>query len=296
MLPSFIIAGAGKSGTTTLWEHLKEHPEVCMAQFKEPGFFTQVVGHSDGAGDRAPSLSGRYCKGLEWYESLFRSCDNAKARGEASTIYMVVEDAPVLMKQVVPDVKILFILRDPVERLYSQYWQERKLGWKLPDFGQMVQEHHPRLEWYVYVSSYHVHLTRYLEEFSKHQLSLFLYEDLRYRPKELVRGAFRAVGVDPSFLPKSLGRRYNAARLPRIAWAQRLLNAAAGIELAMTLPTWFCSWLGMVRQGMLKLNSAALQYHSMRPKLREELMVELTDAISYVEHYLQRPIPSWWKI
>ena len=129
MLPTFIIAGAGKSGTTALWAYLNQHPEICMSRIKEPMFFTNLLGYRQGGSIEAPVYEGRYKSGLEWYEKLFAKCCQKRALGEASTAYMYAKDAAGLIKKTLPEVKLIFLLRNPVDRLYSNYWQERKYGW-----------------------------------------------------------------------------------------------------------------------------------------------------------------------
>ena len=158
-LPTFIIAGAPKCGTTALWNYLNEHPEVCMARIKEPRFFSQMPGELDkktiGSG---PLRSGYFNRGINWYQSLFDSCQQLKARGEASTYYFSAIDSPILIESLIPKVRLIFILRDPVKRLYSHYWQEYKLGLGMPSFEDMVRDNHPRFQYYSYVSSYKINL------------------------------------------------------------------------------------------------------------------------------------------
>jgi hypothetical protein len=293
MLPTFIIPGAGKSGTTALWRYVSEHPEVCMARQKEPAYFTRVVGRSDGAGDMAPWTSGNYHKGLEWYESLYQLCGDAKARGEASTVYMLTEDTPGLIHAVIPEIKLIFILRDPVKRLLSQYWQERKVGTKLPDFGDMFRERPPRFRWYLHVSSYHIHLSRFLDVFSRDQIRLSLYEDLLHTPQQLIQGVYRAIGVSPGYVPPGLGARWNVSRLPRVVWLARILHSVTVREWALRLSPSSGLWIRAIGRALVGLNSIPWAYPPMPPELRRQLVEELTPTIEFVERYLDRPIPAW---
>ena len=74
MVPTFIVAGATKSGTTALGEYLNDHPQVCMSWMKEPNFFTEEIPVT------------RYKNGFSWYQSLFDNCGQAKAIGEVSQV------------------------------------------------------------------------------------------------------------------------------------------------------------------------------------------------------------------
>ena len=297
MLPTFIIAGASKSGSTSLWMYVKEHPEICMTTFREPRFFSNEPGFADGGGGglSGPYQSGRFQKGLEWYQSLFRFCDVSKAVGEISLSYMSAVDAPGLMRQIIPKVKLLFILRDPVDRLYSHYWEERKQGWDWPEFEVMLEEQHPRFRYYMYVSSYHLHLARYFEIFPKEQIFIFLYEDMRLNPQKFMREVYQAIGVEPDYQPESLETRFNPAGRVKSAWFQRLLRNHAIMTMSMDLPPWLYNWLGEIRRKLVALNMNIEPYPPLRRELRQQLVAELTDGIEHLEKYLDRVPTSWRK-
>jgi hypothetical protein len=285
-LPNFIIAGASKSGTTSLWEYLKSHPQVCMASIKETNFFTR----------EAPS--GRFDKGLAWYENLFKACAEAKGIGEATPGYMIKIDAPGLIAQTLPDVQLIFLLRDPVDRLYSQYWFHRQQGQQLPNFDEMVKvgangQRSQALSWYLFSSSYHLHLERYLEYFPKEQITVFLYDDLQQDPPVFMQQVCRVIGVDPSIDLPNISRAYNTARRARLAWFQRLIKALGPRIMRIDLPEWLFSFFKRSRKTLWALNTATLQYPPIDPELRQELIEELSKAIEYVERYLNRPLPSW---
>ena len=117
MLPTFLIVGARKSGTTTLWRNLAAHPDVAVAKVKEPDFLTRSALPSPlgETGARA-----RYCafdRGLAWYEGLFPGSDGARAVGKASNAYLWTEDAARFIRETVPNVRLIFLFRDPVERI-----------------------------------------------------------------------------------------------------------------------------------------------------------------------------------
>lgn len=110
-LPTFLIAGAQKCGTTSLAGALREHPEIFMTKRKELHFF-----------DR------HYDRGLEWYERHFTPEPQHRQFGEATPAYMFDKDARSRLAQTLPEAKIVIILRDPVSRAYSHYWHKRRLG------------------------------------------------------------------------------------------------------------------------------------------------------------------------
>ena len=113
-LPNFLLVGAGKSATRSLYNYMIQHPDVFMPKLKEPQFFV------------AEEAKGRIQKWVEvypQYESLFRGSEGKKAIGEASVMYLLFYQEAIknIKKYLGDDVKILMILRNPVERAYSAY-------------------------------------------------------------------------------------------------------------------------------------------------------------------------------
>src|ERR1051326_983405 len=109
-LPTFLIIGAGRSGTTSLARYLGSHPHVFMARAKEMHFFD-----SDS-------------KTREWYRPRFAEARRQTAVGEATPNYLYEPAAIKRMAAIVPEARLIAILRDPVDRAYSHYWQNRSLG------------------------------------------------------------------------------------------------------------------------------------------------------------------------
>jgi len=109
--PDFIIMGAAKSGTTSLYRYLTMHPQIFMCNPKEPEYFAR---------------DDIYEKGTDWYLSLFSEASEHQISGEASTIYSLWPHFPKTarrMSELLPDVKLIYIMRNPVDRAYSYYVQ-----------------------------------------------------------------------------------------------------------------------------------------------------------------------------
>jgi hypothetical protein len=285
VLPTFIIAGAGKSGTTTLWEHLKAHPEVSLAVLKEPCFFTK------------DSELSTFSNGISWYQDLFPEIPGAKAFGEASTIYMVSEDSPALIFETVPVVKLIFILRDPVERLYSQFFsQQKQQGLQLPEFEDMIRECHPMIQRLIYASSYQIHLTRYLGLFPLNQIKVIIFDDLKSDPKTVVHGIYEYIGVDPGFVPSNIGMIYNAPRQLNIIWLQHWIWKIGLRIMRMGLNPQVLSYLQKLRTFVFRVNSKKLQRIPMSRETRELLLLEFRETITFMEKFLERPLPQWRRV
>lgn len=291
-LPNFLIAGAQKAGTTYLWRMLESHPQVCLAVIKEPTFFTRVPGcgeHSDG---RLPRYSGRYERGLEWYSSLFPNRPQAAARGEASTQYMSEPDAAGLIHQHIPEVRLVFLLRDPVARVYSHYWQEVKEGWKLPDFSVLVNQRDLALQRYIYVSDYARHLERFLQHFPREQLGIFLFDDLVLNPLAVFQQVCQLIGVAEDFRPLDLGQAKNSRGNFRSLRINRWLGRMAySWRLSLKSPP--PAWVSRLAEKLGRYNRKPAEPAGLSPELRGSLLLEFDDTISYVEEYLGRALPGW---
>jgi hypothetical protein len=294
MLPTFIIAGAPKAGTTSLWEYLKAHPQIGMASLKEPVFFSKAVGCGNRSDPLAPRFSGRYAKGPAWYEDLFRECEGAKAIGEASVPYMPEPSAPGLIKKHLPDVHLFFLLRDPVERIYSHYWQERRHGWDIPDFEKMCSDRHPAFQRYFYVSSYQLHLERYLGFFPPQQLTVLLLDDLIKDPRSFVRLVYRSLGVDSEFVPPNLGKKYNEAHLSRLPVLQRLSRYLTFSQWKISQHQHFFDFMNSPTiRYLVSLTNRKVEIPPIRPELRAALVAEMETTITYIEKYVSRDLSAW---
>lgn len=294
MLPNFIIAGAPKSGTTALWAHLAEHPDVFLAAQKEPAFFTEVVGELErGVIGTGPTHTGRYSKGLAWYESLYSGYDGQSAVGEASTVYFSAPDAPELMFSHLPSARLIFVLRDPVARAYSHYWEEYSRGWRLPSFPDMVRNHHPRLSYYLHVSAYAGHLRRYVDVFSRDQILVLLSEEFKADPRSALMRVCRFLGIDPDFQPESLGRRFKEQQRPRHRPIARLLTAMQISNVRDLIPRPLRSMLVAAGRRFISWNLATNRYPPLSPEIRARFAGGFERDIQFVERWTGQSLESW---
>src|SRR3990170_8700279 len=137
ILPNFLIIGAHKSGTTSLYQYLRQHPQVFMPQLIEPSFFSyegQNLQHN-------PSIRRHVITRFEDYVALFQEARGEIAIGEASPMYLKCPQSAVRIKHYIPDARLIVILRNPVDRAYSHFQMELRNGTvNNPDFTQAIQE------------------------------------------------------------------------------------------------------------------------------------------------------------
>jgi hypothetical protein len=205
VLPNFLIIGAARSGTSTLYAYLRSHPDIYLRESKrpEPHFFFK------------PS---EYAKGLGYYEEKWFPREGKwRAVGEASTSYLCGPDVPALIARDLPGVHLIAILRNPIDRAYSNYWHGVRSGIETLDFGTAVDQEAERtqaiegtplgeLKPYSYIARgfYFAQLSNYLRFFDRDRLTILTFEQLREAPRALLDGLYRQLGVDPGHLPPRL--------------------------------------------------------------------------------------------
>ncbi len=301
-LPTFVIGGPPKAGTTALWAMLRAHPGVFMTTLKEPRFFMSsprnpAAGvHAPGAGAASQEFERGYHRGLAWYESLFEGSEGYPVRGEASPQYIGAQDGPELMQRHVPGLKIIFVLRNPVLRAHSHYWHHRNRaleigdgGEKLPPFAAALEDH-PRLRYFLYMSRYRQHLDRYLMAFGPERVQLVLFDDLRNRPTETFAEICRFIGADDTFEPAH-EREYNPAGAPVVGPLQRLLARTKRARWNY-LPGTVRGPARRLRFRLEQWNRRRATYEPLEPELFERFLALFEEDVAYVEGLI-RPLPEW---
>lgn len=232
-LPTFLIIGASKCGTTSLYAYLAQHPDVFMSSPKEPNFFNR---------DPADPRSDLPWSRRDGYEGLFAAGSGARARGEASAAYLWSPRAPGAIRDAIPAARLIVLLRDPVARAFSAWLHLRQRGLEpIGDFFDAVDAEAERsaseelsnLTRYVEAGRYHEQLQRWLSVFAVGQLQVHLTEDLERDPLTVVARCCEHIGVDAGFRPDTTIRhnRSGVARSPRLGraihgWGRSRLSAA----------------------------------------------------------------------
>jgi hypothetical protein len=234
-LPNFLIIGAAKAGTTSLWAYLRQHPEVFFPANKEPNFFALEDRSLSLRGPASPKvlheLLYSYCvQDYESYLGLFRSVRGQKAVGEASVRYLYAQEAPERIRASIPDVRLVAILRNPVSRLYSHYSMNRQYGLESLGVLEAIEAERSRREagwaydWhYVNVSRYAGQIRRYFMLFGREQVKVLLHDEFLSRPVEVVQEVCGHIGVERAFVP-DMSQKEKVTYLPRVFALDRLIN------------------------------------------------------------------------
>lgn len=297
MLPTFLILGAMKSGTTALYSMLDAHPEVYMSPVKEPNFFAFAGQDLDFQApiDQGPQgINNTSITDRDEYEALFEEAAPGQARGEASHTSLYWPDAAENIHTLVPDARLVVILRDPVERAYSEYMHFRRDGEEpLDSFRAALEAEEDRIEndWalgrYVDRGRYDEQLQRYFERFEREQLKICLHCDLRDDPEALARSLFSHIGVDPTIEPK-VERRVNKSGIPDHPWMHQVLTGLQPIRewLAPVIPTAVVDWANA-------LKNRNLNKPEMDAETRDLLVSTFRPHVRRVEEMINRDLSHW---
>jgi len=221
-LPNFLIIGAAKSGTTALHHYLAQHPQIYTSPLKEAKFFAfenQQVSWK-GPGDLDEKLLP--VTSLDTYQKLFSAVTNEIAIGESSPYYLYSPEAPERIQYYIPEVKLIAILRNPIDRAYSSFLHMMRDGREpIKNFAEALREEEKRINdnwafvWhYRNAGFYYIQLKRYFDRFNHSQIKVYLYDDFEYDPLKVMKDTFLFLGVDETFIP-DMSRKYNASIQPK---------------------------------------------------------------------------------
>jgi hypothetical protein len=215
-LPNLVIIGAPKCATTSLHAYLSTHPQIFMSSQKELHFFLTTASW------------GTWSRGIEWYATHFEEGADYPVRGETSPGYSIdshVEATVDQMAIVLPAAKLVYLVREPISRIQSNYTEEL-YGGRIPPSITLEQilstepadsgilGHYHRA--FVYTSLYHRQLSRYWKRFSPAQMYVMTMESLALDPGAALRGLFRFLGVDDGFSPPNLETKLNERSAKRL--------------------------------------------------------------------------------
>jgi Sulfotransferase domain len=186
-LPTFLVIGAMKAGTTSLHLYLDKHPQVSMSRPKETNFFTD---------------EHNWSRGLGWYMGRFsHSAPDAIAIGESSTNYTKYphhQGVPKRIASTLGEVRLIYVIREPIGRMQSHYLHRVITGRERKQIDIALLSN----PLYLDASRYAMQLERYLEHFPLDRLLIIRSEDLRNERESTMRRIYRFVGVDDSTLPQ----------------------------------------------------------------------------------------------
>lgn len=207
--PTFIVVGAMKAGTTSLFHYLRAHDEIFMPKVKELDFFVEEM---------------NWARGVRWYEQQFAASGGHRVRGEASTVYTKFpryRGVPERMAALVPDVRLVYLVRDPVDRIRSHYRHRVATGAETAAPEEAVFANPIYLDY----SRYALQVEQYLQHFAAEQLLVITSEALLSDRRATMRRVYDFVGVAPDFLAPDLDTEFyrtdQRRSYPPFVWSAR---------------------------------------------------------------------------
>ena len=214
MKVDFFIVGAPKAGTTSLYHYLSEHPQVEMSCQKEPDYFSDKAIHEQGmyyAKNRVDTL--------DKYESLFVQKESV-VYGEASVSYLFYENVAEDIKKYNPNAKIIIMLRNPIERAFSHYLMDYRLGLISDSFENVLAKKskhknaHLFYQQYIEVSKYAKQIQRYLDFFKKENILFIDYEDFKKNVSKTVDQVYNFLNISTEFVA-DINTKHNTFIMPK---------------------------------------------------------------------------------
>ncbi|MEQ8753038.1 MAG: sulfotransferase domain-containing protein [Coleofasciculus sp. G1-WW12-02] len=286
-LPNFLVIGAAKAGTTTVYQYLKQHPQIYMSPRKEPHFFSK-----NGTKDYPIPT-------LEDYQALFQGASDEIAIGEASTSYLTHPQAAERIQYHIPNAKLIAILRDPANRTYSLYIMLLMLGVRklssythqeiIDDFHYIVKKRSGLIRGGFYYS----HLQRYYSLFPAKQIKLGLFQNLKDNPDELMEDIFNFLGIDSSFtINKSFGSA-NKGGIPRNKRIDSFIKKIKPIYHTLS-PIISQRWSNKIYKTYVDLRNQNLEQPPKLPhEIRQQLIEVYREDILKLQDLLQRDLSIW---
>jgi len=292
--PNFIIIGAMKAATTSLYTYLKQHPDVFMTSIKEPMFFNNFQKETNF------KLHGRKTKKIttfEQYYTLFNSVKNESAIGEASPSYISNKDCPNLIHKHLPNTKIIAVLRQPVARAYSNYLHARRADREsISDFETAFNKETERKteNWsplYHYKSKgyYAEQLEQYFNLFPKENIKVVLFEDLVKNPIRITQEVFKFLNIDNSFIPDT-SKKANVSGTPKglfglFIMKLRYYNLIPNIQFSNYLPGFIIQFI---------FNSAYKKANPLSADLKKRLtLTYYKEDILKLEKLIGKNLQHW---
>ncbi len=298
-LPSFLVIGAAKSGTTSLVSYLAQHPDIFVPATKEPNFFALSGQQINPIGPAPPHILRHMLynwsrSDLADYTALFDPAGAVRAVGEGSVRYLYFPDTPARVHQILPDVRLVVILREPVSRLYSHYNMNRQIQLEPLDLQAALEAEDDRVDagwgwdWhYRRVSQYGAQLKRWYDLFPRDQIQVHFYDDFTANPQAVISDICHHIGVSSDFTP-DMSRRGMVSTLPRNLWLDRQLNWPSRLRYKLLSRPF-----GRVTSPIMqRLNSWNRQpVPRLDPAVRAKIEPLFYEDLALLSELLQRKVP-----
>ena len=277
-LPTFFLAGCQKTASTWLYCCFQEHPDILVPPTDAVQYFTM-----------------NYHRGLDWYRRHFNAYQGEVEVCDPTPSYIRDLQAARRIADFNPDARLIFSLRNPVERAFSHYWHEKKKHKIAFEFEEVLDNFDLYHNWIA--SGFYAELLKpFYDHFPAEQIKVVLYDDLKSDARAFLRSILEFLEVDPDFEPSVIDRKMNKAYyrptqhdLSRIQRMDRLLEPARRI-----LPASIKSCLRQRFLGGRYTNQVVSEYErGMDPQVRRRLQDVLAPENEKLARLIGRDLSHW---
>jgi hypothetical protein len=296
-LPNFLGIGVEKAGTTSIYNYLKQHPQVYMSPVKETNFLERDWEHVD---DETKRRKKDRIDTFEKYSQLFNKVTDEIAIGEISPNYLFhYQSSSERILRYVPQAKLIAILRDPADRAYSDYLMHVRdaIGQNVRSLSEQI-ESRSQQSFTIRKGFYYEPLKYFFDKFGADQIRVYLYDDLCQDAIALIQDMYQFIEVDNTFVP-DVTIRNQVAQVPKVNTLNTLLKrqnpvrSVAASVLRLVLPL---SARQTIRSALINLNSQDKNQMSFSPEDRSKLIELYREDILKLQDLLQRDLSSWLNV
>jgi hypothetical protein len=290
-LPQFLVVGASRSGTTSLHEYLRQHPNISLPLRKETHFFVCDKESIPSPRVYLGRVLDEYIDNLNGYLNEFENKPSATTFGEICPSYLTYPNAAQNIKKYVPDVKILCIVRDPVDRFYSAFnYHNNRSENPIPDgdIGSRIRAKiDPNIMRLYDGGLYFNHLSRYYDLFPHQNIKIYLFDNLRENPQKMLNEALASIGLPPYSFDLTMS--FNRSGSLRFNKVYRLLRGKRISNIArIVLPA------GIYRNLRSSIEKTTIKKSDpVGTKQRKELQDLYRSDILALENLIDRDLSNW---
>ena len=296
--PDFLVVGTARAGTTSLYSYLLQHPQLFLPVVKEPCFFTF-------ADEKINYKKGKFSfaiTSIEEYAKLYEKALPDQLTGECSTPYLYLYKKTITnLKKIHDDyssIKIIIVLRNPVDRAYSQYLWRVRDGREDLTFEEAIEQEAERMKdnysfdyFYLDRGKYYEQVKAYLKEFKN--VKIILYEDLKINVEQELINICQFLNVDKNFIFVKQNEQ-NSSFLPKSKVLSKLISFESKIKFRM-LNYFPDNVKSSLKEQFRRFNSSKKEIQPLSAELRDKLNEFFKEDIRNLEKLIGRNLSIWQK-
>lgn len=295
-LPTFLMAGVQKAGTSSIYKYLEQHPQVCLGTVKEPDFLQSELTPEKIASKPTYYEKRAFRYSYEKYLENFSECTDKLAIGDGSVncLFHYQTSIP-RIQEYIPDAKIFVVLRHPIERAFSDYLMHLRDAIDSQQTLPLAQQSPSSFQ--LRKGLYYESVKCFQETFGQEKFRVYLYDDFCQDSSKMIKSIYEFIGVSIDF-EADTSQKYQSAAIPKNPLVNRLLRKDNPLKTA------FNSTIGAIlpqekrqeiRSWLISKNSQSKESISLSPEDRQVLLNYYREDILKLQDYLDRDLSAWLK-